>query len=323
MEPRDISIQRYKLINGSVIKPGDTVELQDHSNQRAGAMHSGDFFRIKFIIMNLETDQVRLRGHRMQRAKYLGQILGWRKNELAMVLRINEDDHRPILVAGMEEVEIQEVIRVRECTLTNKPYSFSTVPLNNRITCPISMSDKEIKRQIFHGGHLTCRALVVYYIRPTTGKSYSGMVRQLYANEADKNSTNSTSITSKVNDATVNKQASSTRERKARPVSPELEILDTPLKLRASRSAKRGNYIFADAFCGAGGASQGALQAGYTIGLAFDSNQTALETYLLNHPNAQIYQMNAQDFAHKNFRGFWKADVLHLSPPCCYWSPAQ
>jgi len=313
MEPPDILIQRYKLSKGTIIKPGDTVELQDHSSQRAGAMHSGDFFRIKFIIMNLETDQVRLRGHRMQRTKYLGQILKWKTNELAMVLRIDEDDHRPILIAGMEEVEIQEVICIRECTLTNKPSTFSTVQLHSRIMCPISMSNKEIKRQIFHGGQLTCRTLVVYYIRPATGKSYSGMVRQLYANEADKNNTSE-----------VNKEKSSTRERRARSVSPELEILDTPLKLRASRSIKRGKYIYADAFCGAGGASQGALQAGYTIGSAFDSNYTALETYLLNHPGAQTHQMNAHNFTQENVsRKFWKADVLHLSPPCCYWSPAQ
>jgi DNA (cytosine-5)-methyltransferase 1 len=67
-------IQRYKLNKGSVIKPGDTVELRDHSAHESDLMHSGDFVRIKKIIINLETDEVRLRGHRLRRTKYLGQI---------------------------------------------------------------------------------------------------------------------------------------------------------------------------------------------------------------------------------------------------------
>lgn len=70
----DVAIQRYRISTGFVIKPGDTVELKDRSNQDEGAMHSGDFLRIKTIIMNMETDEVRLRGWRMRRTKYLGQI---------------------------------------------------------------------------------------------------------------------------------------------------------------------------------------------------------------------------------------------------------
>jgi len=37
-------------------------------------MHSGDFLRIRNILMNMETDEVRLRGWRMRRTKYLGQV---------------------------------------------------------------------------------------------------------------------------------------------------------------------------------------------------------------------------------------------------------
>jgi DNA (cytosine-5)-methyltransferase 1 len=69
----DTEIQSYKLSKGCVIKPGDTVELLDHSSHRE-ATHSGDFLRIKHIIMNLATDEVRLRGYRLRRTKYLEQI---------------------------------------------------------------------------------------------------------------------------------------------------------------------------------------------------------------------------------------------------------
>jgi DNA (cytosine-5)-methyltransferase 1 len=70
----DVRIQRYKLGTGTAIAPGDTVELKDHLTREPNAMHSGDFLRIKFIIKNLQTDEVRLRGYRMRRTKYFGQI---------------------------------------------------------------------------------------------------------------------------------------------------------------------------------------------------------------------------------------------------------
>jgi DNA (cytosine-5)-methyltransferase 1 len=35
-------------------------------------------------------------------------------------------------------------------------------------------------------------------------------------------------------------------------------------------------------------------------------------------------KMNAHNFPPKGIsKENWKVDVLHLSPPCCYWSPAQ
>lgn len=69
----DTGLQQYRL-QGIHIRAGDTVELRDHSNQPPNAMHSGDFLHVKHIIMNMDTEQVRLRGHRMRRTKYLGQI---------------------------------------------------------------------------------------------------------------------------------------------------------------------------------------------------------------------------------------------------------
>jgi DNA (cytosine-5)-methyltransferase 1 len=67
-------MQRYKFNKGSVIVPGDTVEMKDYSGHAADSMHSADFLRVKHIIINLQTDEVRLRGHRLRRVKYLGQI---------------------------------------------------------------------------------------------------------------------------------------------------------------------------------------------------------------------------------------------------------
>jgi DNA (cytosine-5)-methyltransferase 1 len=76
----DITIQRFKMAKGIIVRPGDTVELRDHSELELEAMHSGDFLRIKTIIMNMQTDEVRLRGYRLRRTKYLGQIFDCKCN---------------------------------------------------------------------------------------------------------------------------------------------------------------------------------------------------------------------------------------------------
>jgi DNA (cytosine-5)-methyltransferase 1 len=70
----DSELKRYRFRAGCVITAGDTVELKDYSTHEEDAMHSADFLHVKHIIMNLETDKVRLRGHRLRRCKYLGQI---------------------------------------------------------------------------------------------------------------------------------------------------------------------------------------------------------------------------------------------------------
>jgi DNA (cytosine-5)-methyltransferase 1 len=70
----DSELKCYRLGPGCLIEPGVTVELRDHSTHEGDAMHSADFLRVKHIIMDLETDEVRLRGYRLRRTKYLGQI---------------------------------------------------------------------------------------------------------------------------------------------------------------------------------------------------------------------------------------------------------
>jgi DNA (cytosine-5)-methyltransferase 1 len=70
----DKEIECYSLSKGCMIVPGDTVELKDTSSLAKDTNHSGDFLRVKHIIMNFESDEVRLRGLRLRRTKYLHQM---------------------------------------------------------------------------------------------------------------------------------------------------------------------------------------------------------------------------------------------------------
>ena len=78
------------------------------------------------------------------------------------------------------------------------------------------------------------------------------------------------------------------------------------------------NYTFADAFCGAGGTSVGARDAGLHIKWAFDHDGDAIDTYALNHGRDTCLQISAERFLKEAEVAYGKlyVDVLHLSPPC-------
>ena len=93
--------------------------------------------------------------------------------------------------------------------------------------------------------------------------------------------------------------------------------------LTPERIIEEKMYTFADAFCGAGGMSLGARDAGLRIRWAFDHNQFAMETYTDNHGRDVGLQMPAEDFevkASENAEGQFKVD---LSPPCSGFSRAN
>lgn len=86
---------------------------------------------------------------------------------------------------------------------------------------------------------------------------------------------------------------------------------------------------FGDAFCGAGGATRGAVMAGFKVKWGFDFWEHACTTWKTNFRNAACYHMASEKFvsmAHgsKDCAPVdVKVDVLHLSPPCQYFSPAH
>lgn len=87
---------------------------------------------------------------------------------------------------------------------------------------------------------------------------------------------------------------------------------------------------YGDAFCGAGGTTRGAVMAGLHVKWGFDFSKHACETWRENFPHARCYAMAADQFvqvaqqaARAGFKEIMKVDILHLSPPCQYFSDAH
>ncbi|PBP24655.1 C-5 cytosine-specific DNA methylase [Diplocarpon rosae] len=86
-------------------------------------------------------------------------------------------------------------------------------------------------------------------------------------------------------------------------------------------------YTYGDAFCGGGGSSRGATMAGLRLQWGFDFNKNACLSWRANFPWAICHEMAAHEFVqlsktHLNSDAM-KVDILHLSPPCQFFSPAH
>ncbi|EKD14577.1 uncharacterized protein L3040_000099 [Drepanopeziza brunnea f. sp. 'multigermtubi'] len=104
-------IESTICLESITLKANKTVQLKDES-----------FIRIKDILRNSETEEIRIRGHRLQRARDLNGLLQKKLNELVVFLEVDLDDPRAPLEQSTVEVSLEEVARVRSVRFTNQKF---------------------------------------------------------------------------------------------------------------------------------------------------------------------------------------------------------
>ncbi|MCJ1462400.1 hypothetical protein MMC07_001001 [Pseudocyphellaria aurata] len=97
------------------------------------------------------------------------------------------------------------------------------------------------------------------------------------------------------------------------PVSPDISRL-------SSIAGQR--YTFGDCFCGAGGASRGAVDAGLRVEWGFDFDLSACKSYKSNYIATAVYNIDTHHFSGLTDKEY-KVDICHMSPPCQYFSDAH
>lgn len=108
-------------------------------------------------------------------------------------------------------------------------------------------------------------------------------------------------------------------------------ILSIPAYKSARRTRSDGQMLtYGDAFCGGGGTTRGAAMAGLRVKWGFDFNPHACKTWRANFPEAACYEMASHQFvqvaqraAENGSPDLMKVDILHLSPPCQFFSDAH
>lgn len=80
-------------------------------------------------------------------------------------------------------------------------------------------------------------------------------------------------------------------------------------------------YTFGDVFCGAGGVSSGAKQAGLKVVWGLERDIDAARSFNQNFPEAVCEVASVEQFVH--FPADYCVDIMHISPPCPSFSPMQ
>ncbi|KAF3052169.1 hypothetical protein E8E11_005190 [Didymella keratinophila] len=333
----DIELRLHRLPDGTIVRPGDTVELQCPDHRRADVESSGDFLRIVRILKDEDTGDVTLRGHRYLREKYIVSKdpdanantrsdpnrpkSGPKLNELVLHLMVREDDDRPPEVQGREDVPVAQVFRKQPIVFTDASYPFKSWRYGAReLFAPMEhMSKVQRRLHIFEKGPLVCRWSRTSIISPN-GRVYGGIYRHL-----SKKATITPQISQRSrNEAGRNSQESAPATPKAHGRTSSVEEMYVFQARHQSQPSKKEAYTFFDAYCGAGGASRGADNAGVKVVGGLDCDELAMQAWESNFPGGIPICMDASEFLKV---GTWKVigrvDILNISFPCQVYSSAH
>ncbi|KAI1405082.1 S-adenosyl-L-methionine-dependent methyltransferase [Hypoxylon fuscum] len=301
--------------NGMELRCGITVEMTPIPE-----LHMASFLLVQLIFRT--GYGIILRGLPMTRTKNLRGQLQRLRNEVALVLRIDQDDLRPDEEQAAIEIPIDRVQKIRTCHITNKNFP------EHRFPNGIYKDVEDIEER----GVLVCRWKRLSIWRDAEKRVRGSpcsefVIAHITAGEVRKDRLRAT-------DSCLmnNWRGGKVRGGSFVPGEPEARLMvnveDDGVQDGVSRDIwtvrKPGQqYTLADMFCGAGGASCGVRSAGFRIKLSCDNAEGACRTYRLNFPEVDLRQQDMYDLIMEMRASRSHIDVLHLSPPCQYWSPAH
>ncbi|KAI1183280.1 S-adenosyl-L-methionine-dependent methyltransferase [Nemania serpens] len=244
-----------------------------------------------------------------------------------MILHVDGNDRRPEEVQAAIEVPVTDVIRVRNCHFTNADFP------QHRVDSGVYSTTPDFEQR----GALMCRWRCIYKYRDSA-------TRIAHVDEAQKNAAPFEFVIEHLHAKQVGRKRFQVSESgrfnvwrggKVRGGEHDPENQNSPVKgpivhldgqtdpelvLIEKKPGQR--YTFGDMFCGAGGASYGARKAGFQVKVACDHHVGAYNTYAEVFPEAKLYTLDIFHFI-TEVQSKIRVDVLHLSPPCQFWSPAH
>lgn len=357
--PKDSSQCEYCPEKNLVI--GDTVELKydpeagpkdarldyltDNSNRQTAAAYEGtrggDFLRIVNILVDDEDGEVRLRGFRLRRTSRNSDLMPDALNDVFVIAAFHSEGEGDNLVQALEEISMDEVEndpseprmplrrRVHITNALHPKFSFRDRSLPTWFGLDENdASDPTISQlSVFASNQevLTCR-WIFWTDTDTKMKNVYSLTR-ITADQADR-----------VNPRRETWGLVAQSLSRGGPTDVHLHdygSIDCRVSPRDLAQTFLGRgfeisdpFTFADCFCGAGGCSSGARQARLKVLWGVDYDDRASETYRMNFPEAGLYNEDFSDFIQRRFGTgrdgrVKRATVLHMSPPCQTFSPAN
>ncbi len=287
-------------VQGLNLRRGLTVELQN-----------GSFMWIDSLKNNIG-GPITVRGYKLAKDGYCGAKLpSGRLNELVWINEIDEEGHQVGLESVLHEAQVSEVKRVRDVVYTNCPwpmFSFYEEVEGTKKTRTATNNAAESEH-----AKLYCRWKFVQ-VNSKLKTDDEACLTLLSLEEAIDRAGVEPSLLRKAwrGDQGPIPGGSSTM--------PALEV-------ETKRMTARPSYTLGDCFCGAGGISRGAIQAGLKVAWGFDADAEAIKAHADNFAEYGAKSLELTDSAiidliKKNPSKF-RVDIAHYSPPCQPFSSAN
>jgi DNA (cytosine-5)-methyltransferase 1 len=306
--PSSISQQRLthvrrrevKSVNhkGFEIRPGVTVELS-----------SGSFLLVESVYKAFG-GLCTIKGYRLVRQTHCGRWFSDQGlNELVWLTEIDQDEHRAGLEVVLQEEQVSEVKQTRDIIFTNRPWKDISFDhgLADKGLCRRTIDEKSVKEK----GQLYCRWKYTQ-VRGKLQTDHEACLSVLSEDEAvGIGLLKSSEVRKNWYGRQPNAGGSWTRVSQC---------------VETGATVKEQRYTLGDCFCGAGGVSRGAIMAGLQVAWGFDSDEDAIDAHAQNfakHGTRSLAMTDAEFLSSVDGEGYDRVDIVHYSPPCQPFSPAN
>ncbi|KND87275.1 Modification methylase HphIA [Tolypocladium ophioglossoides CBS 100239] len=318
----EIALEQLR-IRGQIFTRGDMVELNPESTY--AGIYPVDFLEVKVVLRN-RTGEPKLRGIPLTRTRNMGGKLPKKLNEVCAILHINRGgwenaNDNPICF----DVSPDSVVKKRTLVVTNAVYPEHRSPRTAVANAQVGDGERQ-RRRAESRGVLVCRWRhnIYFIVHGRQTRPQEEVLERIPASDVSDSRY-------RISDETLcNRWRGGRVKGGSWGGGQHNNLIDLDAVSRPSSasgcSGTRGSqqkYTVFDAFSGAGGVSRGAQSAGFKIQYAVDKSSDVWDTYRLNFPEAILYGMAIDKFIQTTQNEFIRVDVLHLSPPCQYFSPAH
>ena len=273
-------------------------------------LHNGSFLWIQSVQRNF-WGPITIRGYRLARDGYCGSRLpDGRLNELVWINEINEEGRRAGLESALHEEQITDVKRVREVIYTNCPWpEFSCYGEAQRALNGNMIDDAKTREN----GRLCCRWKYVQ-VNSRLRTDAEACLSLLSEEEA---------VGIGALEASVVQREWQGYKGKIPGGSSKKAVFN----VETGKTTFLQQYNLGDCFCGAGGISRGATQAGLQVAWGFDEDAPAIGAHAENFAKygTKSLELNDAQFIQllKDKPGEYSVDIAHYSPPCQPFSSAN
>lgn len=302
------------------IQIGDVIEVKGTTL----GDYRVDFIQVKHISRNTSSG-LKFRGVPFTRTRNLMGQLPKKLNEVCMLLHFRQEDGRtPDDFPLLADVKENNVVRKRNIIMTNSMFPEHSALHGLQRQSSSRDQNSPVTRHVEQSGNLFCRwKWTIFFLADRqTLKREEEFFQRLTAGEViqRKYRVSEDALSNRWRGGRVKGGSWKPGQESPAPFFDVNDVLNERNHLHRTRDQR---YTVFDAFSGAGGVSRGAKNAGFQVTHAVDKSPEVWPTYSLNFPEVVLYKRSIDEFIQQTESSPIRIDVLHISPPCQYFSPAH